>query len=62
MKEIQEDEVLFEKTNEDPVTIAMELETLSQDIAHNVTMLNEKLSQTELENTKLKDEIISLKE
>ena len=36
--------------------------TLSQAIAHNVTLLNEKFSQAESENTKLKDEIISLKE
>jgi cell division protein FtsB len=35
---------------------------ISQSMAHNVTMLNEKLSQAEIENTKLKDEIISLKE
>ena len=57
MKEIQEDEVLFDKTDEDPVTVA-----LSQATAHNVTMLNEKLSQAESENIKLKDEIISLRE
>ena len=37
-------------------------ETFSQATACNVTMLNEKLSQAESENTKLKDEIISLKE
>ena len=35
---------------------------LSQTTTHNVTMLNEKLSQAKSENTKLKDEIISLKE
>ena len=62
MKEIHEDEVLFENTDEDPVTIAMTSIALSQATAHNVTMLNEKLSQVESENTKLKDEIISLKE
>ena len=43
------------------MTIETTLTTLSQAIAHNVTLLNEKLSQEELENTKLKDEIISLK-
>ena len=47
MKEIQEDEVLFEKTNEDPVTVATTSTTLSQSTAHNVTMLNENLSQAE---------------
>ena len=62
MKEIQEDEVLFERTDEDPVTVETTLTTLSQDTTHNVTMLNEKISQSELEKTKLKDEIISLKE
>ena len=36
--------------------------TSSQDTAHNVTMLNEKISQFESENTKLKDKIISMKE
>ena len=62
MKEIQEDEALFEKNDEDPVTVATTSKTLSQATSHNVTMLNEKLSQAKSENTKLKDEIISLKE
>jgi 3-polyprenyl-4-hydroxybenzoate decarboxylase len=62
MKEIQEDEVLFEKIDEDPVIVATTSTTLSQAIAHNVTMLNEKLSQELSENIKLKDEIISLRE
>ena len=53
---------MFEKTDEDPVTIATTSTTLSQATAHNVTMLNEKLSQAESENIKLKDEIISLRE
>ena len=47
MKEIQEDEVLFKKTDEDSVTIATPSETLSQATAHNVTFLNKKLSQDE---------------
>ena len=62
MKEIQEDEVLFENTDEDPVTVATTLTTLSQATVDNVTLLNEMLSQPELENTKLKGEIINLKE
>ena len=62
MKEIQEDKVLFEKTNEDLVIVATSLVALSQDIAHNVTILNEKISQAKLNNNKLKYEIISLKE
>ena len=36
--------------------------TLSEATAHNVTVLNEKFSQAESDNNKLKDEIISLKE
>ena len=47
MKEIQEDEVLFENIDEDPVTIATTSTTLSHDTAHIVTMLNENLSQEE---------------
>ena len=44
MKEIQEDEVLFEKIDEDLVTVATSSKTLSLDTSHNVTMLNGKLS------------------
>ena len=44
MKEIQEDEVLFEKTDEYPVTVETTSAALSQAISHNVTMLNEKLT------------------
>ena len=61
MKEIQEDEVLFEKTVEDPITVAIASATLYQASTHNVTVLNENFSQDELDNNKLKDEIISLK-
>ena len=62
MKEIQEVEVLFEKTNEYPVTVVIISEALSQATAHNVTVLNEKRSYAESDNNKLKDEIIGLKE
>ena len=62
MKEIREDEILFEKTDEDPITVATTSTTLSQATAHNVTMLSEKLSQEESDNDKLKNEIINLKE
>ena len=62
MNKIQEDEVLFEKTDEDPVTIATTSTTLTQVTAHNVTMLNEKFLQAESKNIKLKDEIIILRE
>ena len=60
MKEVQEDEVLFEKTDEDPVTVATTLAALTQATAHNVTVLNEKLLETKSENLELKDEIINL--
>ena len=62
MKEIQEDEVLFEKNDEDPVTVATTSTTLSWATTHNLTVLNEKLSQEESKNIKLKDQIISLRE
>jgi chromosome segregation ATPase len=52
---------LFENIDEYLITVATASTTLSQDIAHNVTVLNEKLSQAKLDNNKLKDEIISLK-
>jgi small-conductance mechanosensitive channel len=44
------------------VTVATTSTALSQATSPNVTMLNENISQEELENTKLKDEIINLKE
>ena len=62
MKEVQEDEVLFEQTDEDPMTVATTSTTLSQATTHNVIVLNANLSQVESYNKKLKDEIINLKE
>ena len=62
MKEIQSDEVLFEKTDEDPVIVETSSTNLSLATTHNVTMLNEKLLEGESKNTKLKDEIASLGE
>ena len=44
MKEVQEDEVLFENTNEDLVIVATTSTKLSQATSHNVTVLNEKIS------------------
>ena len=52
---------MFEKTNEDPIIVATASIGLSQATAHNVTMLNEKVSQEESDNNKLKNKIISLK-
>ena len=62
MKEIQEDEVLFENIDEESVTTTTTSTTLSQATTHNVTILNEKISQAESDNNELKDEIIILKE
>ena len=62
LEEMQEDEVLFEKTDEDLVTVATTSTALAQSIAHNIIVLNEKLLETKSENLKLKDEIISLRE
>ena len=47
--------------DEDPIIVATASTTLSQAIANNVTLLSEKISQSESDNDKLKNEIISLK-
>ena len=57
---MKEDEVIFEKIDEDPVTVATASNVVTQATAHNITVLNEKLLETDSENLKLKDEIISL--
>jgi hypothetical protein len=51
---------MFDKIDEDLVTIATTLVALTKFTTHNVTVLSEKLIETESENLKLKDEIISL--
>ena len=61
LKEVQEDDILFEKTDDDPITVATTSTTLSQDTAHNVTMLSEKLCQAKLDKINLKREIINLR-
>ena len=61
VKEVQEDEVLFEKTDEDPITVAIASTALSNSIVHNVTMLSDKLSQAESNNNRIKDEVLSLR-
>ena len=53
---------MFEKTDKDPIIVVTASVALSQATAHNLTVLNEKICQAELDNNKLKDEIISLKE
>ena len=47
LEEIQEDEVLFEKIDEAPMTVATTSTTLTQDIAHNILVLNERLLEVE---------------
>ena len=62
LKEVHEDEVLFERANEDPITVATASAALSQATVQNVSMLSEKLSQAKSNNYKLKEEVISLRE
>ena len=57
IKEVQEDEVLFEKTDKDPITVATTSISLSHVTEHNVTMLSDKLSQAKSNNNMLKDEV-----
>ena len=53
--------MLFEKIDEDPVIVETTSTALSKDTAHNVTTLNENLSQAKSKNFKLKEDIISMK-
>ena len=43
LEEMQEDEVLFDKTNEDLVIVSIDSVSLTQGTAHNIAILNEKL-------------------
>ena len=52
---------MFEKIDEDTITVSIASTSLSQATAHNVTMFNENISQVELNNNKLKNGIMSLK-
>ena len=47
LEEMQEYEVLFEKTNEDPVLVAIASTILTQATAHNITMLNANILEAE---------------
>ena len=51
---------MFKKIDEDLVIVATTLVALTQATSHNITVLNEKILETESENLKLKDEIINL--
>ena len=59
---MKEDEVLFEKIDEDPMIVATYSTTLTQDIAHNISKLNGNILEAESKNIKLKDELIGLRE
>ena len=60
-KKFRKIEILFERTEEDPVTVATTSVALTQATANNINVLNEKLSQAETDNHKLKEEITNLK-
>ena len=47
LEEMQEDEVLFEKTNEDPTTVAITSTTLTQATTPNITILNANILEVE---------------
>ena len=61
MKDVIEDEVLFERIDEDPMIVAIALATLNQANILNVFLLNERIAKAWLEKRKLRDEITSLK-
>ena len=46
-QEMQEEEVLFERTDGDPIMVATSSTTLTQATIHNVSMLNEKVKEVE---------------
>ena len=47
LEEMQEDEVLFKKYDEDHMIVTTTSTTLTQATSHNITILNEKLLETE---------------
>ena len=61
MREITKDEVLFKKTDEDPMLIAKTFVALTQASVYNISMLNGKLAKEESKNKKLEEENINLK-
>ena len=62
LEEMQEDEVLFERTDKDPMMVATTSSTLTQAIVHNILVLSEKVMEAKSKNQNLKDEIINLRE
>lgn len=61
MREITKDDVLFDKTNEDLMLIAIASTDLTQANVYNIAILNEKLTKEESKNKKLEGENINLK-
>ena len=59
---MQEDQVLFEKIDEDPVIVATASATLTRATSHSMTVLNENILEAELENINLKYELVNLRE
>jgi hypothetical protein len=47
LEELQEAEVLFKNTDEDPITVDIASTSLTQATAHNISVLNEKLLEAE---------------
>ena len=62
VREITKDEVLFKKTDEDPMLIAKTFVALTQASVHNISRLDEKLTEAESKNKKLEEENINLKD
>lgn len=60
LKDINEDEVLYERTDEDPMLIDTSSIALDQASVLNISMLNEKSIEQELNNKKLLEENINL--
>ena len=52
---MKEDEVLFEKTDEDPMIVATTSTTLTKATSHNIIILNEKLLETESKKYQVKE-------
>ena len=61
MSDIIENEVLFERTIEDLMTVATSSTTLNQANILNISLLNERITEAKSVKKKLQDEIINLK-
>ena len=50
---MQEDEVLFERTDEDPIMVATTSVDLTQATSHNISVLNEKVNGSYVRESKV---------